>query len=733
MKLIVVLLSLASFTFAGTASLALAKAEDAGQVVTVVDGKTLRLPLLKSDYDVDIEGNLATVQVIQTFFNPTDSSINATYLFPLNQHAAVFGMRMDVGDEIINAVIRKKQDAEATFEKAKAEGKAASLLTQHRPNMFTQNIANLMPGEPVKITLSYVQSVPLIDDAYEIVVPLVVGPRYEGQAAPVQMASNNEVKTPMPPERETISGWTVNKLPAYPNVFGQDAPDAIEPDRVSIKLNLRAPMPISSVSSATHALAIDGDESRKTVSLARGKTIDNRDFVLRYALQDREIRTGALSHFDERGGFVSLLIEPPKRPTEDTITARELVFMMDTSGSMNGEPVQASKAFMGAALAALRPTDYFRILRFSNNAEHFAKRAVRATPENIRNGQAFVGRLEASGGTEMNRAINAAFDTRQPDNTMRIVVFLTDGYIGAESEVLASIRRRIGNARIYAFGVGTSVNRFLLDAMASEGRGYARYVDPTQDAVAVAQLLARDLKSPVLTDISIDWAGLEVEGQVPERIPDLFAGNSVRVLARYTKGGAHTIRINGLINGKKAYFPLTVSLPVSSEENKSLTSPLPVIWARHQIAEKNRDHMLGHGNKSAIERQIVQLGLTFNLQSRFTSFVAVSEKVVNARPDAAVAAAVPLPQVAGVRKSAYPSLNLSGSSAPEPESVFGFLIVLFMGVLRFWKKIRSGLVAVFALRTDTKRSGGRRWFGVAMSAVWKRMAETGEIKSRYRF
>ncbi|MEP3276269.1 MAG: VIT and VWA domain-containing protein [Stappiaceae bacterium] len=698
MKLIFATLSLAVFTTLGSALAAVGKTEDAGQVVTVVDGKTVRLPLLRADYDVDIEGSVATVQVTQTFFNPTTLAINATYLFPLNQHAAVFGMQMEVGDELIKATIKKKQEAEATFEKAKAEGKAASLLTQHRPNMFTQNIANLMPGKPVKITLTYVQSVPMIEDAYELVVPLVVGPRYEGSPSqPSQkIAAHGDSEGPSVSDFETISGWNVDKLPDYPNVFGQDTPKAIDPERVSIKLDIVAPMPISAVSSATHALSVEGDETRKSISLAKGNTIDNRDFVLRYGLQDKEIRAGAVSHFDERGGFVSLMIEPPKMPAEETITPRELVFVLDTSGSMNGEPVDASKSFMDAALAALRPTDYFRILRFSDNTSQFAQEAVRATPENIKNGQAFVAGLTAGGGTEMNRAINAAFDTAQPDNTMRIVVFLTDGYIGRENDVIASIRKRIGKARIYAFGVGTSVNRFLLDAMASEGRGYARYVDPTKDAMDVAQTLARDLKSPVLTDISIDWKGLAIQEQAPAQIPDLFAGNSVRVLARYKDGGEHTIHINGLINGRKAYFPVTVSLPRKVEENETAQSPLPTIWAREQIAQKNRNHMIGDGDKAVLERQITKLGLDFSLQSRFTSFVAVSQKAVNTDPERAVSSAVPLSQVAGVKKSAYPSLNLSGSSAPEPESIIGFMMVMFLTVLRFWKRIRAGLVALLS-------------------------------------
>ncbi|MCK5273759.1 MAG: hypothetical protein KAR37_03855, partial [Alphaproteobacteria bacterium] len=269
-----------------------------GTVTAIVDGRQIRFPALKTDITADIRGDLATVTVVQTFSNPTVTPLNATYLFPLNKDAAVYAMRMEVGDEIVTATIMKSEEAVQTFVKAKSEGKAAALLTQHRPNMFTQQIANLMPGLPVKVTLQYTQAAPRIDGAYELVVPLIVGPRYQPSAPSAQVAGDDIV-----PSGE----WRVQAPPAYPDVAGLTIPDTIERDRVSIRVNLVSGVDIKAVASATHAVDIDGTDTAKTVTLADGRTIDNKDFVLRYQLADRKTEAGFLAHKDQRGGFFSLL------------------------------------------------------------------------------------------------------------------------------------------------------------------------------------------------------------------------------------------------------------------------------------------------------------------------------------------------------------------------------------------------------------------------------------------
>ncbi len=661
--------------------------EIAGRLIGSGAAGQLDLPLLKSDLSVDIQGDMATVQVRQVFVNPSDDPMSAEYLFPLNQKAAVYAMQMQVGDEVVEAQIQPKQQAEQTFETAKQEGKAAALLTQHRPNMFTQNVANLMPGQPITVTLSYVQAVPKIDDAYELVLPLIVGPRYQGAVNSKPMSEHvvlADFHEENPAASTKVDGWTVSELPEYPPVPRLSNPDVIEPARVSLDLNLRGAVPVSNLTSATHDLQIQQSEGVISATFREGRVIDNRDLVLRYELGGDETTAGVLAHHDERGGFVSLLVEPPKIPQADQITARELVFVLDTSGSMGGAPLDASKRFMESALQGLRPEDYFRVIRFSSGASEFASQAVPATRGNIRSGLRYVRGLRAGGGTEIDNAIRHAFATRQPANTLRIVVFLSDGYIGHESRVLRTIRRQIGDARIYAFGVGTSVNRYLLDAMAEEGRGYARYVDPSQRASDVADTLARDLKSPVLTDISIDWGELNVSDVVPQHIPDLFDGGSIRVLARYEGGGPADITINGLVQGRKAQMPLSPVLPTVSgpEGDTHQGAAIPLTWARTKITDLDRAIAVQAGDPKELEAQITDLGLQFNLQTQFTSFVAVSKMIVNTGDVPTGTTPVALPQVAGVGAGAYPKTAFSGSSTPEPQTIFGLIILAALGALR---------------------------------------------------
>lgn len=644
-----------------------ARDEIGGHIIATLDGETRLLPMLTSDIDVRIEGDMATVSIRQTFRNDALVPMQADYLFPLNQNAAVYGMEMVVGDEKISAVIREKAEAEARFEEAARDGKAAALLTQHRPNMFTQRIANLMPGLPVEVTLRYVQMVPKIEGQHELVIPLVVGPRYIG--APRE----DEVVLASDKGGAPVSGsgsWSLGPVPDHPPVFGIDLPDSFSAERVSLDLSLVSGLTLSDFGSATHPLEVETDEAGLTARFAEGRVLDNKDLVVRYTLGGAALEATSLAHQDERGGFLSLMVEPPALPDAAMIAPRELIFVIDTSGSMGGAPMAASRRFMDVALRDLRPGDYFRIIPFANAAQHFSPEATPATAQNIAAGRRFVAGLHTGGGTEIDTAIRAAFGTRQPDNTLRIVVFLSDGYIGDEAQVLRTINRQIGDARIYAFGVGNAVNRYLLDAMADEGRGYARYVPAGERASDVAETLAADLKTPLLTDITIDWGHLDVTSVVPARIPDLFAGQSLRVHARHG-GTADTARIilRGRVQGRPAEMP--VDLVLTGHEEPAL----PLIWARNRIAERSRDLAIGRDPQAANE-EITRLGLEFSLQTRNTSFVAVSETRVNSTGTPASPANVALPIPADVPVAAF-----SGASTPEPQALFGLLIVALAALL----------------------------------------------------
>ena len=662
-------------TAAAVLALGLASAladELGGTMEATVDGRRVALPLVETGVSAIIDGDIASVTVRQVFENPGSVPLNATYLFPLQEDAAVHAMTMRTGDEIVRAVIDRKKAAEATFEAAKSEGKAAALLTQHRPNMFTQAVANLMPGAPVTIEITYAQTVPRIEGAYELVVPTVVGPRYEG--------------THTGPEGTTPEGWSFGAAPAYPPVAGLTIPDDVSPKRLSLSASLRGGVPVTAVSSATHDIRVTERRGEHEVRLAEGRTIPNRDFVLRYRLGGDAAQAGLLTHEDERGQFFSLLIEPPTDTPDASVTPREVVFVLDTSGSMDGAPMDASKAFMRAALEGLRADDAFRIVQFNSSPAEFSRSAVPATARNRKAALAYVGRLEAGGGTEVIPAINQAFRLAPDRDRMRIVVFLSDGYIGYEGQVLNRLSQIMGEARVYAFSVGGSVNRYLLEEMARRGRGIARYVDPGEPGHEAAKALAARIDAPVLTDIEIDWNGVQVEGVSPAPIPDLFAGQAVRLTGRIVNAGEEpgVIQLKGRVAGREASLPIALDLGGARSQ-----SAIPTLWARGQVADLMMEMTTPHDlrrtglKEDEIEAAITDLGLGYDLVTQHTSFVAVSERVVN--PDAeAVTADVPLEQPRGVPAEAYPNATFGGASAPEPRVIA--MLAAMLGLFGFARR-----------------------------------------------
>jgi Ca-activated chloride channel family protein len=669
-----------------------------GRVEAVTSsGDTLIFPTLKTDIDVDIQGDLASVTVQQTFANPLNTPLNVTYLFPLNKEAAVYKMVMEVGEEVVQAQIKKKKAAQATFDQAKREGKSAALLKQHRPNMFTQDIANLMPELPIKVTLHYVQTLLKVDGAYEVVIPLVVGPRFQPPHAGIAPKSDDKE----PQQTTKIGQWELEALPTYPPVKGLNIPKTIEAERVAIQIHLNGGMPIQQVHSQTHKLYIHKtDDNQRTIQLAKGRVIDNRDFVLRYTLAAQSNQAGLLAYYGEQQGFFSLLIEPPAIPQNDQITAREMVFVLDCSGSMNGLPMEASKAFMREALQNLRPTDTFRIIRFSESATEFSRTPLAATPQNIQRGIRYTNNLQGYGGTMMTEGIKQALQVPVPQDSVRLVTFLTDGYIGNEREVLKLIKRLLGSARLFALGVGAGLNRFLLAEMGQVGRGFTRYMDPTENVQAVAKELAQRLQTPVLTDIMIDWGELQPTQVIPQTVHDLFAGQSVRIQGRYAKPGQHVIKVTGNVQGRAATLPLTINLPAQSEQGEAIA----LIWARSAIKDKMRLFDIPNNMRTVqisdnvLKQQVTQLGLDFSLVTQWTAFVAVSKQKYNPNAAQTPTQAVPLPMVKGVTKHAYgnssrtnsptPTLKKSVSSGvpepavssgiPEPEMIFGLLLVIII-------------------------------------------------------
>jgi Ca-activated chloride channel family protein len=492
----------------------------------------------------------------------------------------------------------KRDEARKTYEQAKTEGKTASLLDQERPNIFTQSVANIMPGEKVVIEISYVETLKYEDGAYEFVFPMTVGPRYI-PASGVKDASNIK-----PPYAATRNG-----------------------SDISIEVNLNAGVPIEEVRSTSHDIAQTSfAPSASRITLKNETTIPNKDFILRYDVTGGKIQDALITHRDERGGFFTQILQPPDRIAAEERTPKEIVFVLDTSGSMSGFPIEKAKEAMKLSIDGLYPDDTFNLITFAGDTSILFDEPVPATQENVEKAKAFIESRYGAGGTEMMKAIKAALDPSDSKEHLRIVCFMTDGYVGNENEIIAEVQRH-PKARVFSFGIGSSVNRFLLDKIAEAGRGEAEYVTLEDDGAKAARKFYERVRTPLLTDLSIDWNGLSVSDVYPSRLTDLFSAKPVIVHGRFTKPGSGVIRLKGRMAGVDQVREIMVNFPESEPANDALAS----LWARTRIDELSSDGLrqTTPAKTAEYDKQIEQLGLEFRLMTNFTSFVAVEDRVVN--------------------------------------------------------------------------------------------------------
>ncbi|MBV8880060.1 MAG: VWA domain-containing protein, partial [Planctomycetaceae bacterium] len=376
---------------------------------------------------------------------------------------------------------------------------------------------------------------------------------------------------------------------------------------------------IGEISSPTHAIkTARTGAGRATVTLSPNDRIPNRDFVLRYKVTGDRVRAGLALHRDETGGTFALLIHPPDSLRNVPRTAREMIFVIDCSGSMNGRPLDVAKRALVKCLKRLEPDDTFQILRFSDRVTMFEQGPVDATVQNVRRGIAFTERLSTDGGTELQQVVRMALDYPPSPGRMRIVSFLTDGFIGNDREVVAFARAHLGNARIFSFGVGSSVNRYLLEALARVGRGASAFITLDEATEIAADELYQRVEHPALTDLKIDWGGMGVVDVQPNPLPDLYLGRPVTVYGRFKGEGPTQVRISG----RAGRQPFETSLEINLSEPAFRHSALPAVWARTKIAGLH-DALIGSGDSREISDEVRLLSLRYGLLSEFTAFVAV--------------------------------------------------------------------------------------------------------------
>jgi Ca-activated chloride channel homolog len=598
---LVVVLPVLIAHYAGETKVSAQTAEAPGSLIWVdAEGRAkLPCPLKHTNVKAEITGFTSRVVVTQLFENPFNEKIEAVYTFPLPHSAAVDDMTMNVSGRMVKGKILPREEAQGLYEGAKSRGQVAGLLDQERPNIFTQSVANILPGTQVTITISYVENLRYEDGSYEFVFPMVVGPRY-------------------------IPGGVPNASRLAPPMVG---PEERSGHDISFEVALDAGLIVENLETKTHPVEIDRPSpTRANVRLKGGPTIPNKDFILRYDVAGKEIQDAVLTHRSEKGGFFTVVLQPPDRVGADDVTPKELVFVLDTSGSMSGFPIEKAKETMKLALDNLYPNDTFNLITFSGDTRVLFPQPVRATKRNLRQAQDFLASTAGGGGTEMMGAIKAALDPSDSQSHVRIVCFMTDGFVGNDMQIIAEVQKHT-NARVFAFGIGSSVNRFLLDNMAAAGRGEVEYVGLNDDGSAAAERFHQRVRNPLLTDITIDWSGLPIADVYPKRIPDLFGAKPLVLTGRYTAPGSGTIKLKG----KMAGSDFTREIPVTLPETMALHDVLAPMWARARIDDlMSEDYMgaqLGR-MRMDLKSTITQLAMEFRLMTQFTSFVAVEEITV---------------------------------------------------------------------------------------------------------
>lgn len=576
-------------------------------------GKSIGLvPLKHTNVKAEISGFLSRVKVTQEFENNFTEKIEAVYVFPLPNDAAVDDMTMRIGERVVRGRIMKREEAREVYEAAKSNGQIASLLDQERPNIFTQSVANILPGEKIIIEISYVETLKYEDGSYEFVFPMTVGPRYIPGDATGKQGGGFAPDT--------------NKVPDASKITPMPAKDRAGHD-ISIEVKLDAGVTLESVASKSHEIeSAMLSANSYNVKLKNEKTIPNKDFILKYDVAGKRIEDAVLTHRGEKGGYFTLILQPPDKVNSQDVTPKEIVFVLDTSGSMSGFPIEKAKEAMKMALDGLHPQDTFNLITFAGDTHILFEKPVSATPENLRKAQEFLASRNGGGGTEMMKAIKAALEPSGSQQHIRIVCFMTDGYVGNDMEIVGEIQKH-PNARVFSFGIGGSVNRYLLDKMAETGRGEAEYVALNDDGSRAARRFHERVRSPLLTDISLDFGNLQAADVYPKRINDLFSAKPVIVHGRFTNGGSGVIKLKGKSFGREVVREIPVNFP-DSEANHDV---LATLWARERIDDLMSQDYAGvqNGNpKAEVKDTITNLGIEYRLMTQFTSFVAVEERIV---------------------------------------------------------------------------------------------------------
>jgi Ca-activated chloride channel family protein len=590
--------------------------------------KLVPVPLKHTDVKASVIGYIASVDVQQQYQNPFGEKIEAVYEFPLPQNAAVNEFIMTVGERRIHGIIRERQEAEQIYHEAKSQGYVASLLTQERPNVFTQAIANIEPGKKIDIDIKYFNTLSYVDGYYEFVFPMVVGPRFNPPGYTNGIGAVARGSGGASGEKTEIQYLAPNER------SGHD---------ISLAVDINAGVPIESINSPNHKVdARQVSPNTTRITLDPADSIPNRDFVLRYKVAGSSVKPALIAQRNGDGGYFTLMLFPPEFLKDIPRQPLEFVFTIDVSGSQSGRPLEQAKAATRYALTHMGRDDTFQVIRFGNTAQKLFAEPAPVTADAVRNALQWVDGFDANEGTMLIPAVHASLLFPHDESRTRYVAFMTDGFIGNDTEAIAEVHKCLGPARLFSFGVGQSTNRYLLDGMARMGRGAVAYLGLNDDANTIMAQYFDRISHPALSDIAIDWGNAKVSGVFPAQIPDLYVGRPVMLTGKYEGELPAAITIRAKIGGRIQELQVPVQIAGAQVDEKAL----PAVWARMKITDL--------ADRAAVEggidlpTQIRQIAMDYNLMSAYTAFVAV-DSMTRTAGDHGVTVAVPVPVPEGVR------------------------------------------------------------------------------------
>lgn len=606
------------------------------------DSSVDKFPLKETDVTVNISGVIADVVIKQKYYNGGTRPINARYIFPASTRAAVHSMKMIIGEEVIVAQVKERQAAQQQFDKAKKEGMSASLVKQQRPNVFSMNVANILPNDTIDIELRYTELLVPTEKIYEFVYPTVVGPRYSNQPEATAPETDLWVKNPYLEE------------------------DQVSQTSFNISLSISTGIALQEIVCTSHETdVIWKSESVATILLVAPEDFGgNRDFIVRYRLAGQEIASGLLLFEGQEENFFLLMVQPPERIKPADIPPREYIFVVDVSGSMHGFPLNTAKKLLKNLIGNLRAVDRFNVVLFAGGSRLMSPSSLPATRENIRKAIRVIDRQQGGGGTELRSALQKALSLPRSESFSRTTMVVTDGYIAAERDVFHLIQNNLNRTNVFSFGIGSSVNRYLIEGMARAGQGEPFIVTKPQEAQGEAERFRTYVGAPTLTNIAVKYDGFETYDIEPPAIPDLFAERPLVVFGKWRGKPEGTIELAGL-GGAGEYIQ---TIPVAETKPLKMNRALRYLWARTRIARIS-DYSLGRRNRED-ELEITNLGLTYNLLTRYTSFIAVHEAVRNSEPQSEdVTQPLPLPLHVS-------NLAVGGGAANVPEPELYMLLVV---------------------------------------------------------